>query len=239
MGKKALITGASRGIGKALANELAAQGYDLYLACEKNIAQLRDYADTLFAQYRIHSSCFSGDIGNSSYINDIFQQIDSLDVLINCAGVAHFSLLQDMTDEAWHHIMRTNVDSVFYTCRKAIPLMLAQGGGCIINISSVWGSTGASMETAYSASKGAVNALTKALGKELAPSHIRVNAIACGLIDTDMNSRLSSEELNEIISEIPADRIGTPGEVAALALHLINAPEYLTGQVITMDGGWT
>ncbi|MDE6687834.1 MAG: SDR family oxidoreductase, partial [Lachnospiraceae bacterium] len=100
------------------------------------------------------------------------------------------------------------------------------------------GITGASMETAYSASKGAVNALTKALGKELAPSHIRVNAIACGLIDTEMNNHLSSEELQEIISEIPADRIGKPEEVASLVLHLIHAPEYLTGQIITMDGGW-
>lgn len=239
MEKKALITGASRGIGKAIAKELAAQGYGLYLACRNHIAQLREYADTLSSEYGIHSVCFGGDLGNSSFTDEIFGQIDTLDVLVNCAGAAHFGLLQDMTDGEWHQIMRTNVDSVFYTCRKAIPLMLAKNGGCIINISSVWGTAGASMETAYSASKGAVNALTKALGKELAPSHIRVNAIACGLIDTDMNSRLSPEELGEIISEIPADRIGTPEEVAALVLHLIDAPEYLTGQIITMDGGWT
>ena len=237
--KYALITGASRGIGKAIAKELAAQGYDLYLTCEKNIVSLQSDADTLSSEYGIRCVCFSGDLGNSSYVNEIFQQIASLDVLINCAGIAHIGLLQDMTDEEWRHVMRANIDSVFYTCRRSIPLMLAQGGGCIINISSVWGNTGASMETAYSASKGAVNALTKALGKELAPSHIRVNAIACGLIDTEMNSHLSSEELKEIISEIPADRIGKPEEVASLVLHLIHAPEYLTGQVITMDGGWT
>lgn len=238
MKKNALVTGASRGIGKAIAKELATQGYDLYLVCQKNLAALQAYADTLSLEYQIRCVCFGGDIGNSSYIDEIFQQITSLDLLINCAGIAHIGLLQDMTDEEWRHIMHTNVDSVFYTCRKAIPLMLAQENGCIINISSVWGITGASMETAYSASKGAVNALTKALGKELAPSHIRVNAIACGLIDTDMNSHLSSGELEEIISEIPADRIGKPEEVAALVLHLIQAPEYLTGQVITLDGGW-
>lgn len=237
--KYALITGASRGIGKAVAKELAAQGYDLYLTCEKNIASLQADADALSSEYRIHCVCFGGDIGNSSHVDEIFQQISSLDVLINSAGIAHIGLLQDMTDDEWHHVMHTNVDSVFYTCRKAIPLMLAQGGGCIINISSVWGNTGASMETAYSASKGAVNALTRALGKELAPSHIKVNAIACGLMDTDMNSHLSSEELNEIISGIPADRIGRPEEAAAFVLHLIDAPEYLTGQVITLDGGWT
>lgn len=238
MKKNALITGASRGIGKAIAKELAAQGYDLYLVCQKNITSLQAYADELSSEYRIHCVCFGGDIGNSSYVDEIFRQITSLDILINCAGIAHIGLLQDMTDEEWHQVMHTNADSVFYTCRKAIPLMLAQGNGCIINISSVWGITGASMETAYSASKGAVNALTRALGKELAPSHIRVNAIACGLIDTDMNSHLSSGELEEIISEISADRIGKPEEVAALVLHLINAPEYLTGQVITLDGGW-
>ncbi len=236
--KNALITGASRGIGKAIVKEMAAQGYDLYLVCQKNISVLREYADALSSEYNICCTCFNGDIGNSDYIDEIFQQISSLDTLINCAGIAHIGLLQDMSVEEWHHVMQINVDSVFYTCRKAIPLMLTQGNGCIINISSVWGITGASMEAAYSASKGAVNALTKALGKELAPSHIRVNAIACGLIDTDMNSCLSQEELDEVISEIPADRIGKPREVAALVRQLINAPEYLTGQVITLDGGW-
>ncbi|MDE6688037.1 MAG: SDR family NAD(P)-dependent oxidoreductase, partial [Lachnospiraceae bacterium] len=127
--KYALITGASRGIGKAIAKELAAQGYDLYLTCEKNTALLQSDADTLSSEYGIHCVCFGGDLGNSSYVDEIFQQITSLDVLINCAGIAHIGLLQDMTDEEWHHVMRTNVDSVFYTCRKAIPLMLAQGNG--------------------------------------------------------------------------------------------------------------
>ena len=239
MNQKALITGASRGIGKAIAKELAAQGYDLYLACHKNIASLQTYADALSSEYNIGCVCFGGDLGDSSFVDDIFHGIASLDVLINCAGIAHIGLLQDMTDKEWHHVMRTNIDSVFYTCRKAIPLMLARGNGCIINISSVWGAAGASMETAYSASKGAVNALTRALGKELAPSHIKVNAIACGLIDTDMNSHLSSEELEKLISEIPSDRIGKPEEAAALVRGLIDAPEYLTGQVITLDGGWT
>lgn len=239
MNQKALITGASRGIGKAIAKELAAQGYDLYLVCQKNIASLQTYADVLSSKYNIGCVCFGGDLGDPSFVDEIFHGIASLDVLINCAGIAHIGLLQDMTDEEWHHVMRTNIDSVFYTCRKAIPLMLARGNGCIINISSVWGAAGASMETAYSASKGAVNALTRALGKELAPSHIKVNAIACGLIDTDMNNHLSSEELEEVISEIPADRIGKPEEAASLVLHLIHAPEYLTGQVITLDGGWT
>jgi 3-oxoacyl-[acyl-carrier protein] reductase len=117
--------------------------------------------------------------------------------------------------------------------------MLKKKSGHIINISSVWGNIGASMEVAYSASKGGVNSFTKALAKELAPSHISVNAIACGVIDTDMNRCFNIEEMEQLRAEIPADRIGQPAEAAQLVVSLLNAPEYLTGQVITMDGGWT
>jgi 3-oxoacyl-[acyl-carrier protein] reductase len=131
------------------------------------------------------------------------------------------------------------LDSVFYTSKYAVPLMLRNKSGHIINISSVWGNTGASMEVAYSASKGGVNSFTKALAKELAPSHITVNAIACGVIDTDMNRCFNIEEMEQLRAEIPADRIGQPEEAAQLVVSLLKAPEYLTGQVITMDGGWT
>ena len=147
-------------------------------------------------------------------------------------------LLQDMTPQQWHRIIATHLDGCFYTCRNAIPLMLAQSSGHILNISSIWGNVGASMEVAYSAAKGGVNSFTRALAKELAPSHIQVNAIACGVIDTDMNRCLSEEELEILRQEIPADRLGTPQEVAALALGLVQAPGYLTGQVITLDGGF-
>ena len=125
-----------------------------------------------------------------------------------------------------------------YTCKAAIPLMLQAHSGRILNVSSVWGCQGASMEVAYSASKGGVNAFTKALAKELAPSNIQVNAVACGVIDTAMNGTLSPEELDALREEIPADRLGTPQEAAALLLQLAQAPAYLTGQVVTMDGGW-
>lgn len=117
--------------------------------------------------------------------------------------------------------------------------MLAKGGGRILNVSSVWGNTGASMEAAYSASKGAVNALTKALAKELAPSNIQVNAAAFGIIDTDMNKCIDAEALEQVIDEIPAGRMGTCREAAELLLQLAEAPAYLTGQILTMDGGWT
>ena len=134
--------------------------------------------------------------------------------------------------------MDTNVGSVYNCCHFAIPHMVHEKCGKIINISSVWGIAGASCEAAYSASKGAVNALTRALAKELAPSNIQVNAIACGVIDTAMNHCFSPEEMNALREEIPADRLGQPEEVAKLVLQLIQAPTYLTGQILTLDGGW-
>ena len=143
-----------------------------------------------------------------------------------------------MSLEDWHRVIDTNLNACFYTCRLAIPSMVHKKEGRILNISSVWGSAGSSMETAYSASKGGVNALTKALAKELAPSNIQVNAIAPGVIDTAMNHCLSTEDLDTLKNEIPADRLGTPEEVADLAWQLVNAPAYLTGQIITIDGGW-
>ena len=238
MKKTALITGASRGIGKAIAEAMAAEGYHLYLVCRNNLERMQDNAGKMCEKYSISCRCYSGDISDVHFVESIFQSMDSLDVLINCAGIAHIGLLHEMTPEQWHNVMGINTDSIFYTSKCAIPLMLKKQSGCIINISSVWGISGASMEVAYSASKGAVNAFTKALGKELAPSHIRVNAIACGLIDTDMNNQLSGDEMQAVIQGIPADRIGDPKEVAKLALQLCDAPEYLTGQIITLDGGW-
>ena len=210
--KSVLITGASRGIGKAIAYEFAKNGYDLYLTCKSNIKLLEDI--------KLNCHIFKCDMGNAKEVEQLFQSIPTLDVIVN-------------------NVMATNLDSVFLTSKFGIPKMLANHKGKIINISSVWGNIGASMEVAYSASKGAVNSFTKALAKELAPSNIQVNAIACGLIDTDMNACFSEEELHYIIEEIPADRIGKPEEVARLCHMLAEAPEYLTGQIITMDGAWT
>ena len=183
-------------------------------------------------------SPFCGDIGDFETVRSLFSRIRRLDVLVNNAGISHVGLLSDMTPEEWRRIMATNLDGCFYTCKLAVPLMVHEKRGKILNISSIWGNAGASMETAYSASKGAVNSLTKALAKELAPSNIQVNAIACGVIDTDMNRCFSEEEMQALIDEIPADRLGTPEEVALLALQLTQSPAYLTGQVITLDGGF-
>ena len=238
MRKKALITGASRGIGEAIAKELARQGFDLTLTCLNSLDRLKELAGGLEKKYGISCHIFQGDMGDPETVDRMFDGLNRLDVLINNAGISHIGLLSDMSVSQWKRVMSTNLDSCFYTCRRAIPLMVHAKQGRIINISSVWGQAGASMEAAYSASKGGVNSLTKALAKELAPSNIQVNAIACGVIDTDMNRCFAPEEMASLIEEIPADRIGRPEEVAALAGQLITAPAYMTGQIITIDGGW-
>lgn len=238
MNRTALITGASRGIGLAIAEVFAATGYNLFLTCLHHREALEQSGKELEQKYGISCCCSAVDAGDPEAVAALFSHIKRLDVLVNNAGIAHMGLLQDMTPQQWRRIMATHLDGCFYTCKDAIPLMLAQGRGHILNISSVWGNVGASMEVAYSAAKGGVNAFTRALAKELAPSHIQVNAIACGVIDTDMNHCLTGEELEALRGEIPADRLGAPGEVAALALQLVQAPDYLTGQVITLDGGW-
>lgn len=236
--KTALITGASRGIGQAAAECFAAAGYNLILSCNKTIDVLREFAEDLHRKYHITCRAVQADMGCEADVTQLFSSIDELDVLVNNAGIAHIGLLSDMTSAEWHRILAVNLDSCFYTCRAAIPLMLQKHSGKIINVSSVWGTQGASMEVAYSASKGGMNAFTRALAKELAPSNIQVNAVSCGVIDTAMNSCLSPEDIKQLQSEIPADRLGRPEEVAKLILQTANAPEYMTGQIITIDGGW-
>lgn len=237
--KYALVTGASRGIGLAIAESLAREGYQLYLTCRHNRDRLDSLAKNLSEKYAVSCIPLPTDMGNPDEVDSLFAQIETLDVLINNAGISYVGLLHEMSVADWQEVMRTNLDALFYTCRHTIPLMLQNHSGKIINISSVWGSVGASMEAAYSASKGGVNSFTKALAKELAPSGIQVNAIACGVIDTDMNRCFSAEDMEALRAEIPADRIGQPHEVAQAVVSLLHAPAYLTGQVITLDGGWT
>lgn len=237
--KTALVTGASRGIGRAIAEALAGEGYRLYLTCKHSETDLTYLSHYLSETFSVSCTPILADIGNPRDVERVFSEINELTVLVNNAGVSHVGLLHEMTPEQWQSLMDVNLNALFYTCRLAIPLMLRHHTGKILNISSVWGNVGASMEVAYSASKGGVNAFTRALAKELAPSGIQVNAIACGLIDTDMNRGFSQEDLAQLRAEIPADRIGHPEEVANLALSLLNAPDYLTGQIVTLDGGWT
>lgn len=240
--KTALITGASRGIGRAIAVAFAREGYRLIINCSKSEAELISLKDELVSAYHTDVLASVGDISDYAYVTRLFEEANShfggVDVLINNAGIAHIGLLSDMSIEEWNHIVGINLTSVFSTCKLAIPYMVHQKSGKIVNISSVWGNVGASCEVAYSACKGGINSFTRALAKELAPSNIQVNAIACGVIDTQMNACFDEEERQALADEIPAGRFGFPEEVAALALSLCTGNTYLTGQIITLDGGW-
>lgn len=242
MSKIVLITGASRGIGAAIAHRFAKEGCSLIINCSKSTDTLMDLKKSLEESYHVSVLASVGNVGDSTYVSRLFDQIKEtfggVDVVINNAGISHIGLLTDTTFEEWDNILQTNLSAAFYTSKLAIPHMLSKQTGKIINISSVWGTVGASCEVAYSASKGGLNTFTKALAKELAPSNIQVNAIACGCIDTAMNQCFSAEERAALEEEIPAGRFGTPEEVAELAFSLAVEHNYLTGQIITLDGGW-
>lgn len=242
MSKNILITGASRGIGAAIAYKFASEGYNIIICCSRDKDSMRAVADEIRTKCHVEVLEFVGDVGEevfvSSMIEESVKHFGHIDVLVNNAGMAHIGLLSDMSLEEWNEIFRTNLTSVFLTSKYIIQHMVSRKQGNIINISSVWGNVGASCEVAYSATKGGINSLTKALGKELAPSNIKVNAIACGVIDTQMNACFSEDEKEMLSEEIPAGRFGRADEVAELAYAIANTCSYLTGQVITLDGGW-
>jgi 3-oxoacyl-[acyl-carrier protein] reductase len=239
--KHILVTGASRGIGKSIALFFASKGYHVFLNCKKSLEDLKNVESEILNS---NGSCtlVPGDVGNPDDVRAIFQTVYSicprLDVLVNNAGIAHIGLLSDMSDAEWNHLISADLSSVFYCCREAIPPMTREQCGRIINISSMWGTVGASCEAAYSAAKSGIHGLTRALAKELAPSNVQVNAIACGVIDTVMNNQLDDEEKKALEDEIPAGRFGTTEEVAQLVWDLANGPAYMTGQIIGIDGGY-
>lgn len=240
--KNILITGASRGIGKSTALLFASKGYHVFLNCNTSVADLEGVQEDIKRRYSKASTLVPGDVGDPDAVEHIFQQIyrrcDALDVLVNNAGLSHIGLLSDLSAREWDRILNTNLSSVFYCCRKAIPPMVSKKSGRIINISSMWGTSGASCEAAYSAAKSGVHGLTKALAKELAPSNIQVNAIACGVIDTAMNAQLDEDERKMLKQEIPAGRFGQPAEIAEMIWKVAAAPAYMTGQIIGVDGGF-
>lgn len=241
MTKTVLVTGSSRGIGKAIALKYASKGHRVVLNCTRSIEAMAE-TKTQIDSLGVPCLTVQADVGDSEDCIRLFDEIShafgSVDILVNNAGISHIGLLQDMSVEQWNRLIASNLSSVFHCCKLAIPGMVAKQCGHIVNISSVWGVCGASCETAYSASKGGVNALTRALAKELAPSHIQVNAVACGAIDTEMNHFLDPEERDMLMEEIPAGRMGTAEEVADMVLSITESPAYLTGQVINLDGGW-
>lgn len=240
--KNVLITGASRGIGRSTAILFAQNGYHVFLNCNKSVEELKQVQEEIEKHHPKAVTLVPGNVGNPSDVRSIFREIyshcDSLDVLINNAGIAHIGLLMDLTDEEWQQIIDTNLSSVFYCCREAVPKMVSKKSGRIINISSMWGTVGASCEAAYSASKSGIHGLTRALAKELAPSRISVNAIACGVIDTVMNAQLDEAERQSLAEEIPAGRFCRPEEIAEVIWQTVNTPAYMTGQIIGVDGGY-
>ncbi len=239
LGKKALITGASRGIGAAAARALAGEGYDLFLVCQNSRERMEKLKTELEETCHIRCETALCDVSDPQMVEKMIRQAGEIYLLVNNAGISHVGLLTDMTVEQWDQVIATNLSSLFYICRLVVPQMVRRREGRIINVSSVWGSVGASMEVAYSTAKGGVNAFTRALAKELAPSGVQVNAAAFGVIDTEMNACFSPEEMEAVRQEIPADRIGSAAEAGEMIRHLAAAPSYLTGQIITMDGGWT
>ncbi|MCM1135767.1 MAG: SDR family NAD(P)-dependent oxidoreductase [Clostridium sp.] len=239
MRRKVLITGASRGIGRAAAYALAMDGWDLFLVCKNSEKALLSIKEELEKTYSISCETALCDVSDPNQVETMIRRAGDIHVLINNAAVSYVGLVTDMTLEEWRGVIDTNLSSLFYTCRLVTPQMVRRKEGKIINVSSVWGRVGASMEAAYSASKGGVDSFTKALAKELAPSGIQVNGIAFGVIDTDMNACFSEEEMETLKEEIPMGRLGSAEEAGEMIRLLAGAPAYLTGQIITMDGGWT
>ena len=238
--KTALITGGTKGIGKAIALAFLEQGYEVVL----NYLNDEETALATQEEFNMLGYCpilLRADVSDEMQVRKMFRELfsiyDRLDVLVNNAGVSLIKVIQDTTLADWNRIFDVNVKGAYLCCREITDKMVFTGGGSIINISSIWGETGASCEVAYSASKGAVIAFTKALAKELAPSNVRVNCVSPGVIDTAMNSHLTPDEMEELISSIPIGRIGTPADVAKACVYLAEA-DYVTGEVLSVGGGF-
>ena len=239
--KYALITGGSRGIGAAAARLFARRGWGVAVGCGQN----RERAETLtgeLSRMGVPALCVQADVADAGQVqrmaNTVLEQFGRLDVLVCCAGVSHVGLISQISEDEWRRLFAVNVDGVHHCCRAVLPHMLERKSGSIVTVSSMWGQVGASCEAAYSATKGAVIAYTRALAKELGPSRIRVNCVAPGVIDTEMNAHLTTEELMALAEETPLGRIGTPEEAAAAIAFLAGEESsFLTGQVVCPNGG--
>lgn len=234
--KVVVVTGGSRGIGAEIVKFLAKLGYKVVLIYNKSESYAQDVKKEL-NDVEIFKADVSKKEEANALIDFAIKKYGKIDVLINNAGIAQTKLFTEITDEDWKDIIDTNLNSAFYCSREAVKNMIHNKSGLIINISSIWGITGASCEVAYSTSKAAINGFTKALAKELGPSNIRVNAIAPGIINTEMNSYLSKDELKNIKEEIPLEKIGDPVDIAKCVKWLIE-DNYTTGQIISINGGW-
>lgn len=240
--KTALITGSSRGIGKAIALRLAKDNYNIILNCRTREAEMNKLTEEL-KSFNKNIIGIKADLRNPKEIQKLKEKTDekfgTVDILVNNAGISYVGLFTEMPESDMKNIMETNFYSVMFTTKIFAADMIRKKSGSIINISSIWGEQGASCETVYSASKGAVNSFTKALAKELGPSGIRVNAISAGVIETEMNDWLSENEKNILTEEIPLCRFGKPSEIAEMCAFLASDnSSYITGQIIGVNGGF-
>ncbi len=242
MGKVALVTGASRGIGAAIAIQLAKDGYDVAVNYETQAARAEAVANEIRALGR-RSVSVQADVGERLQVESMFQTVreslGEVDLLVSNAGIAGQVQIQDLTEELWYHFFAVNVDGAFHTVQCALPHMLSVHKGCIITVSSMWGLRGASCESAYSATKAALIGFSRSLATELAPTGIRVNCVAPGVIDTEMLDELPQGVKETLAEETPLRRLGTPQDVAAAVSFLASdAASFITGQVLTCDGGF-
>ena len=240
MEQVALVTGASRGIGREIARSLAKQNIKVianYNNSEEKAIELKKELEAEGIEIDIVKADVSKREEIKNLVNYAIENYGKIDILINNAGISEYKLFTDETDEDWNIVINTNLYSAFATSQEVIPNMIKNKNGCIVNISSVWGMVGASMEVLYSVSKAGIDGLTKALAKELGPSNIRVNAIAPGIVDTDMCKNFTEEEIENIKEEIPLERIGKVEDISKCINWLIN-DNYTTGQIISINGGW-
>lgn len=226
-----VITGGSRGIGAAAVELFAAKGHRVYFLYEKEYDAAKAVAD------RTGATAICCDVADESSVKAAFSQIGGVDILVNNAGICYYGLMCQMTGAQWDRIFDVNVKGIFHCVNAAMPSFLEKHRGCVINVASMWGRTGASCEAAYSASKGAVIALTKALAKELGPSGIRVNAVAPGVILTDMCAGVSPDILSQMAEDAPVGRNGAPLDVARAMEYLAEA-DFVTGHILNVDGGY-
>jgi len=239
--KTAVITGASRGIGAAIAVSFAKSGFKVVINYNKSEERARSLCKILNDTYPTEAVCIKADVstpeGAKKLISESVSAFGDIDVLVNNAGIAQQKLFTDITDEDWQAMIATNLSSVFYLCREATPFMVSKKSGSIVNISSIWGQEGGSCEVHYSAAKAGVIGLTKALSKELAPSGITVNCVCPGVIKTDMLSSLTEDDLKALAEETPVGRLGTPKDVADAVFYLATSSGFVTGQVLGVNGG--